>query len=132
MRLLLVEDNHTYVTIERRALEQQGAQCGVVHSVEEAGAWLAEHEVDAIVLDLGLGESQGLATVKAIAHLSPVPIVVVTGDPDVAERRELLAAGADDVLDKRDNVHLRLLEHVGDALAREAGRVARQTDPLRS
>ncbi len=127
MRLLLVEDDPTYRRIEAKALEREGADCVVAHDLASARKWLADDDPDAVLLDLGLGDAHGLDSLTGIVTATDAPVIVVTGSPDEANRLELLRHGADDVLDKKDNVHLELMRHIRDAVARSQGRRQRQT-----
>lgn len=74
----------------------------------------AERSMDVLLLDLGLPDSAGLATIaRARAIVQSTPLVVLTGDD--ARGVEAIAAGADDFVSKDDigNGHLaRTLAHV--------------------
>lgn len=102
--LLLVEDDGVDAERLRRALGGRSMQRFRVHeetSLEDARRWLAEHEVDLVVLDLSLPDSDGLETYTAMREAAPtLPIVVVTGDDDVELARRLIHEGAQDYLVK--------------------------------
>ena len=101
MRILLVEDDPDLATWLSRSLLQRG----LVVEWEDDGR-LAEHRLkddvfDAIVLDLGLPSLSGAALLKRLrAAEDATPILVVTARNDLAERVDLLHAGADDFLGK--------------------------------
>ncbi len=62
---------------------------------------LAEGSVDAVLLDLGLPDSQGLSTFENIHSAAPqVPIVILTGFKDDAQGVEAVRRGAQDYLSK--------------------------------
>ncbi len=62
---------------------------------------LSEGAVDAILLDLGLPDSQGLETFEKIHAAAPqVPIVILTGFKDDAQGVEAVRRGAQDYLNK--------------------------------
>ncbi len=62
---------------------------------------LSEGSVNAVLLDLGLPDSQGLATFENIHSVAPqVPIVVLTGFKDDAQAVEAVRRGAQDYLNK--------------------------------
>ncbi|MEN6341853.1 MAG: ATP-binding protein [Methanospirillum sp.] len=104
MRLLLVEDNPLDAELIRELLaEFPQYPFSVRHesNLAAARAALAEEKVDLVLLDLGLPDSQGMATVRDARAAAPgVPIVVLTGldDEDVGVRA--LQEGAQDYLAK--------------------------------
>lgn len=103
MRILLIEDDPATARLIRENL----ADTDLPEVEVEVKRNLAEARRDAverfqvILLDLGLGDSQGLATLHEVRGFSPgVPVVVLTGldDPDTA--LAALREGADDYLVK--------------------------------
>ena len=86
LRILLVEDNPGDAELLQESLSGAGATLEVVHvtSLEQA-AWRLEQgtPVDAILLDLGLPDSSGLATLERAGQAAPhLPILVLTGMDD--------------------------------------------------
>ncbi len=62
---------------------------------------LAEGGIDAVLLDLGLPDSQGLCTFENLHSSAPqVPIVILTGFKDDAQGLEAVRRGAQDYLSK--------------------------------
>ncbi len=102
--LLLIEDNPGDARLLREMLNEQGMNkttLVVVASLGEAEEHLAEHQVDIILLDLGLPDAQGLDAVRrARTAAAGVPLVVLTGRDDEALALHSLQEGAQDYLVK--------------------------------
>jgi diguanylate cyclase (GGDEF)-like protein len=103
-RLLLVEDNAGDARLVRDMLSQQDQHTiELVHveCVREAEAYLAEHAVDLILLDLGLSDAQGLEAVQRATAAAPhIPLIVMTGLDDESLAGHALKKGAQDYLVK--------------------------------
>lgn len=103
-RILLVEDSEIDARIVRSLLGVSGAfEITHVERLSEAAEQLGQGRFDAVVLDLMLPDSQGLATVHGIQERAPeVPIVVLSGfgAEDVLFAREAVRGGAQDFLAK--------------------------------
>ncbi len=104
--ILLVEDNPGDARLTRALLEESavGAE-PVLRWVQtvEAAVEVLENEsgCDAVLLDLGLPDGQGLATLHAIRpHAVQCPIVVLTGDDDEQLGLAAVVEGAQDFLVK--------------------------------
>ena len=102
--VLLVEDNPGDARLLREMLDDEGSHETVLTlaaSMSEAEAYLAEHSVDIILLDLGLPDAQGLAAVRRTHSVAPkVPLVVLTGMDDERLAARALQEGAQDYLIK--------------------------------
>jgi DNA-binding response OmpR family regulator len=61
---------------------------------------LAEHAVDLVVLDLRLRGEDGMQLAKKLRETSEIPIIIVSGRQDEADRVMGLELGADDYLTK--------------------------------
>ncbi len=107
--LLLVEDNPGDARLIRELLAERPERLGTFESAEtvrDAIAMLTGRgrPYDAILLDLRLPDSAGVATVQAIAAAAPAtPIVVLTGDTDSATAIRALQEGAQDFLVKGEH-----------------------------
>ena len=101
MRVLLVEDDPELATVLRRALVMADVVADHVRRVDQALAAIASAPYDAVLLDRGLPDGDGLAFVGALRdqRLRP-PVIILTARGDVADRIEGLDAGADDYLVK--------------------------------
>ena len=103
-KILLAEDNPADALLVRVALEQSDSFHFELHHVErldEALDRLAAEPFDVLLLDLGLPDSQGLATLSKVRGRSnQIPVVVLTGFADEATGLAALSAGAQDYLVK--------------------------------
>src|SRR3984957_13580081 len=102
--LLLIEDNPGDARLFYETFKQQDSRntdLTHVKSMSEAEKHLAAHEVDIIILDLGLPDAQGLTAVRR-AHLAAprVPLVVLTVLDDESLAIQALQEGAQDYLIK--------------------------------
>ena len=61
---------------------------------------LAEHAVDVVVLDLRLAGEDGMQLAKKLRETSEIPIIIVSGRKDEADRVMGLELGADDYITK--------------------------------
>ena len=104
IKLLLVEDNPGDADLIRERLEDDPlAEFDVKHveMLADALRALAGNNFDAILLDLGLPDSQGLETVRrTVAAAAATPIVVLTGLNDDTVGMQAVREGAADYLVK--------------------------------
>lgn len=105
IRILLVEDSLAdSVLLQKELAESPFGLFSVTHvkRLEEALGQLQAQRYDAVLLDLGLPDSQGLATLERMSKQKPreIPIVVLTGLHDEALGVRALREGAEDYLVK--------------------------------
>jgi two-component system, NarL family, sensor histidine kinase UhpB len=121
-RLLLVEDNHGDATYIRELLQDRDQADGeIVHvtCLADATHTLSKGQVDAVLLDLHLPDSVGVAGVTVLRlHAPDVPIVVLTGLQDHEVAFECIVAGAQDYLSKANLDEQGLRRALGYAIAR--------------
>ena len=105
-RLLLIEDNPGDARLIQEMLSEAS---DISFDLECAGrlstglAHLAEGDIDVVLLDLGLPDSQGLDTFTRVYAQAPeVPIVVLTGLDDVMLASRAVREGAQDYLVKNE------------------------------
>ena len=99
-RLLLVEDDPTMVRVLRRNLEAHGYD---VESASEGRKGLerfAQWHPDAVLLDLGLPDIDGVTFIREVRAHSATPIVVLSAREAERDKVAALDAGADDYLAK--------------------------------
>jgi diguanylate cyclase (GGDEF)-like protein/PAS domain S-box-containing protein len=103
-KILLVEDNPGDARLLREMLNERGLYRTEVTHVERLGhaeKYLVDHEVDIVLLDLGLPDAQGLGALRRARAFAPrVPLVVLTGLDDEALAAQSLQEGAQDYLVK--------------------------------
>lgn len=104
LRLLIVEDQRFDVMLVRRQLAGSGiAAERVDHAETLAGAieLLSAQSYDAVLLDLGLSDSDGVGAVRALRErFPPIAIIVLTGRDEESLGLEAMAAGAQEMLTK--------------------------------
>jgi two-component system sensor histidine kinase/response regulator len=122
MKLLVIEDNPPDVELIREMLsDHQDFSSEIVHGDRlSAGIEiLAREPIDCILLDLGLPDSQGIDTVKAVRHEYPrKPIVVLTGQDNIETGIRALQEGAQDYLVKSQLNPLILIRSIRYAIER--------------
>lgn len=101
MRVLLVEDNARLAALLSEGLRRSGWLAESVGSLEEAEAAVALGEFDAVVLDRGLPDGDGLDLIRRLrARPAAPPVLVMTARGGVAEVCHGLDLGADDYIVK--------------------------------
>jgi two-component system OmpR family response regulator len=81
-------------------LGENGVRVTAVATGTEMAQALAEHAIDLIVLDLRLAEEDGMQLARKLRQESAVPIIIVTGKQEEADRVMGLELGADDYVTK--------------------------------
>ncbi|MES1926267.1 response regulator transcription factor [Salinisphaera sp. T31B1] len=101
MRLLIVEDEPTIAEQLLEALTEAGYAVDVSHDGEDAAYRGATEPYDAVVLDLGLPQLDGLSVLRRWrAEGVDVPVLVLTARGEWHEKVDGIDAGADDYLAK--------------------------------
>lgn len=103
LRVLLVEDDDAFADLLALALRSGGDPVEIQAVGHLAGSleYIRGGAPDAVLLDLNLPDSSGLATLRAVLAAAPqVPVVVLTGVAGAAVAREALQIGAQDWLVK--------------------------------
>ena len=121
-KLLVVDDDPEIRELTEEYLTQQGFIVHCVDSGEAMDAFLAEHSVDLIVLDLMLPGEHGLTIARRLKNENHIPIVIVSAQGDDIDRIVGLEVGADDYLPKPFNPR-ELLARIR-AVLRRAGSAA--------
>lgn len=102
-KVLLIEDSATDALLARAALTEAGfPDVAVARSLSEGTAALRAGAFGAVLLDLGLPDSQGLETLRRLlpACGEDTAVVVLTGHGDEALGVSTVQAGAQDYLQK--------------------------------
>ena len=101
VRILVVDDDRSVRDALRRALTLAGYDVEAVEDGRQALARLSSSAPDAVVLDVGLPELDGLEVSRRLrAAGDRTPILMLTARDAVADRIDGLDAGADDYLVK--------------------------------
>ena len=75
-RLLVVDDEPVQCLIVTRSMTALGFDAESVTSLDEARKLITQHDYDVIVLDLSLGEQEGISLLRLIANSPADPVVV--------------------------------------------------------
>jgi two-component system KDP operon response regulator KdpE len=123
--ILLVEDEPQMRRFLRASLTSHDFRLVEAETAAQAMALATSHNPEAILLDLGLPDEDGIALTRKFREWTRVPIIVISARGREADKVEALDAGADDYLTKPFGVN-ELLARLRVALrhAREAGGAA--------
>ena len=100
-RVLLIDDDEVFVRVLARALGTRGFAVGTAGNRSEALAAARELRPDHAVLDLRLGEENGLALIPELLDMLPdLRILLLTGYASIATAVEAIKRGATDYLAK--------------------------------
>lgn len=101
MRILLVENDPALGTFLQRGLIAEQYEADLTPDANEAGAFAAQREYGAAILDVDAFGSGGPALLRCLRDASrQLPIVVLSDRARIEERVQLLDLGADDLVAK--------------------------------
>lgn len=104
--LLLVDDDTTFCSVLKKALEKKGFEVHSTLTLEEGIAIAKEIEPEYAVIDLRIGQESGLVLVSALHELDAnTRIVVLTGFASIATAVEAIKLGAVYYLTKPADIH---------------------------
>jgi two-component system, OmpR family, response regulator len=98
--ILLVDDDAAIRDVLSEYLPQNGLRVSTAATRAEMSTILADAAIDLVVLDLRLGIDDGMAIARTLRGESSIPIIMLTGVRDEADRVMGLELGADDYLTK--------------------------------
>ncbi len=126
---LVVEDDSTMRHLVTNYLEDHDIRAISASRRDEVAGLLARSQPDLVVLDLRLGQEDGLDLLREIRANSDVPVIITTGHRrDEIDRVVGLELGADDYITKPFGLR-ELLARIRAVLRRrEAGQTAAQRD----
>ena len=125
-RVLLVEDEESFIDALSIGLDREGFEVVVARDGLEAVALFNDGGIDVVLLDLMLPKMSGLDVCRAIRSSSDVPIIVVSAKGEEVDAVVMLEIGADDYVTKpyrlreliaRVRAVLRRHEHHGTDIA---------------
>ena len=132
MRILIVEDDVDIAQGLQETLRQEGYAADIAGNLAQAWGVLTSEPVDAVLLDLGLPDGDGLTLLARVRSLRPgqvvrpehdLPMLIMTARDAVPDRVVGLDGGADDYLVKPFDVQ-ELLARLRLALRRTSGRAS--------
>jgi len=99
-KILIVDDETAIRKFLRLSLENEGCEVVEAETAKDGIRELIGKRPDAIILDLGLPDLDGIDVIRKIREWSSIPIVVLTVKDDEENKVKALDAGADDYLTK--------------------------------
>jgi two-component system OmpR family response regulator len=98
--ILVVDDDPQIRALLEEYLAANGLRVSAAASGKQMSQILTDEAIDLIVLDLRLAGEDGMAIVRSLRDQSAIPIVMLTGVREEADRVMGLELGADDYLTK--------------------------------
>ena len=98
--VLAIDDDPVMRELIADYLGENDLRVTTVATGDEMARALSEHAIDVIVLDLGLAGEDGMELARKVRAVSTVPIIMLTGKKDEADRVMGLELGADDYVTK--------------------------------
>jgi two-component system OmpR family response regulator len=131
-QIIVVDDDPALRQMVTRYLEDHNVPAVSVSNRVELNRHFEASDPSLIILDLRLGQDDGLDLLREIRSHSDIPVIITTGHrPDEIDRIVGLELGADDYIVKPFSLR-ELLARVRAVLRRqEMGRAARASDPER-
>ena len=121
MRLLYVEDNEKLALNTAASLREAGFVVDLVHMAADALHAVKSFQYDAVILDLGLPDSDGMDLLPCIKETnSQTPVIICTARDALEDRLKGLNTGSDDYLVKPFAV-AELVARVNAVLRRPGG-----------
>jgi two-component system KDP operon response regulator KdpE len=99
-RILVIEDELPIRKFLRISLEAHGFHMDEAETAERGVQSAAAQPPDAVILDLGLPDADGLDVIRRLREWSRVPIIVLSARGREADKIAALDGGADDYLTK--------------------------------
>jgi two-component system, OmpR family, response regulator len=98
--ILVVDDDPQIRGLLQEYFAQNELRVSVTSTGKEMSEILADHAIDLVVLDLRLAGEDGMALARKLREESAIPVIILTGVRDEADRIMGLEFGADDYLTK--------------------------------
>ncbi len=99
-RILLVEDDESLSRILERKLREKGFKVERVSTGAEARELIGTRAYDVVLLDIRLGDMNGLDLIKEFSGSVQAKFIVITGYGDVRTAVEAMRSGATDFIQK--------------------------------
>ena len=103
LSILVIDDEAAMRRLLKLVLEAKGYKVSVAAEGREGILAAAERQYDAIILDLGLPDVNGIEVLKTLREWTQTPVIVLTVQDGEKEKVESLDHGADDYVTKPFN-----------------------------
>jgi two-component system KDP operon response regulator KdpE len=100
MRILIADDDPQILRALKVTLRARGYEIFTAGDGAEALDLAAQHHPDLVMLDLGMPKLDGVEVIQGLRGWTQVPVLVVSGRTDAADKVDALDAGADDYVTK--------------------------------
>jgi len=101
MHILIVDDDADLVDLIGYALRRAGYTVSGALTAAEARVAILNRRVDLVILDVNLGDVDGIVVLQYLRRVSKSPVLVLTTHSDEREAVRFLDAGADDFVTKQ-------------------------------
>ncbi len=99
-KILVVEDERSISNFLSAVLSANDFEVITARNGQEAYSMITSHCPDAVLLDLGLPDMDGMRIIHSVREWSKLPIIVVSARTQEGDKVEALDAGADDYITK--------------------------------
>ena len=128
-RILIVDDDREMCELLSLRIGSQGYKVLAEHSVQGALRAISRHSVDALLLDLRLGDGDGITVLDGVRKRMPdVPVIILTAHGSIETAVAAMRRGAFGFVSKPFNPH-ELLQQLAHAI--ESVRLRREVAGLR-
>lgn len=100
MKILVVDDDIDIRNLLKRVLESKEREILTAEDGHRALALFGSHDMDLVILDIGLPELDGWGVLKKIRDSSDVPVIMLTAKDSPSDTSRGLLLGADDYITK--------------------------------
>ncbi|MCD4654448.1 sigma-54 dependent transcriptional regulator, partial [bacterium] len=101
LKICIVDDEKTFVTILKQSLKQQGHDVSVAYNAEDALEIILEGNFDLVILDLNLPNMSGLEALQQLRkYRDDCDVVVVTAHGSIEYTVKAMRLGAVDLITK--------------------------------
>jgi DNA-binding response OmpR family regulator len=98
--ILVVDDDPQIRALVQEYLTENALRVSTTSTGQQMATILEDEAIDLVILDLRLAGEDGMAIARTLRDKSAIPIIIVTGVRDEADRIMGLELGADDYLTK--------------------------------
>jgi two-component system, OmpR family, response regulator len=98
--ILVVDDDPQIRELVEEYLTENALRVSATSTGQQMAAILEDEAIDLVILDLRLAGEDGMSIARTLRDKSAIPIIIVTGVRDEADRIMGLELGADDYLTK--------------------------------